>query len=125
MDELNMYKEYILQLYDDPLNKGELNEPDVVRRELNPTCGDDVTLMWKYDDNKVDEVSHLGHGCAISQAAVSMLTEEMKGKSREELEKISQDEMIEMLGIPISHTRYKCALIGLKALQEGLKSEKK
>lgn len=116
-----LYKEFILDLYRNPLNKKEVVDADIVQREFNPVCGDDITLMIKFNtEDKVEDIGHTGSGCAISQAAVSLLTDELKGKTKEEISEITAEQMIEMLGIPISHTRLKCALLGLTAAQKGI-----
>jgi len=117
MDE-TLYKEQILDLYRNPLNKGILSDFDVQHRDFNTSCGDDVTIYIKFDEQRrVKDVSHDGAGCAISQASVSLLTDWMKGKAKQEIEQLTDEEMIAMLGIPISHARRGCALLGWKVLQ--------
>ncbi len=116
-----VYKEMILELYKSPLNKGTLTDFDVKQQDFSTSCGDDITVYVKFDeDGKVKSVAHDGHGCAISQAAASLLTDEMKGKSRNELVALTAEQMTAMLGVPISHTRMACALLALKTLQKGL-----
>jgi len=112
-----VYKEMILDLYRNPLNKGTLPNPDFEHREVNPTCGDDITIAIHFDGNEVQEIMHDGVGCAISQASVSLLTDYIKGKTKEEIKAITKDDALELLQIPISHTRLKCALLGWKVLQ--------
>ena len=118
-NELDMvYKEMILDLYRNPLNKKSLNVFDFKHREFNPTCGDDIQIEIKFDENKkVADVGHTGNGCAISQASVSLLTDTIKNKTKEEIQEITKDDMLELLQIPISHTRLKCALLGWSVLQ--------
>lgn len=117
----SIYKEIILELYRNPLNKGTLSDYDVKEHDFSTSCGDDITIYIKFDENGlVKDVRHDGSGCAISQAAVSLLTDEVKGKTREELLGMSKDTMLELLSVPISYTRMSCALLGLKTLQKGI-----
>jgi len=114
----DLYRDYILDHYKSPRNTGEL--PDATHRyhDTNPLCGDEVTMMLKVGDaGVVEEVRFIGHGCAISQASTSILTEEVKGKTLDELRMIDRDHVLGNLGINISPARIKCALLGLKALK--------
>lgn len=119
--EEEIYKEIILDLYKNPLNKKALFDYDAKQKELNPTCGDEIEIFVKFDSaGKVLDIGHQGQGCAISQAAVSLLTEEIKGKTKEEIQSMTEKNIIEMLQIPISHTRIKCAILGLKTIKKCL-----
>ncbi len=69
------------------------------------------------DDDRVAEVSFEGQGCAISTAATSLLTDELVGMSREELVRLPKEQVLDLLGIEISATRMKCALLGLKVIK--------
>jgi nitrogen fixation NifU-like protein len=116
MDDL--YRDYILDHYKNPRNAGEL--PDATHRyhDTNPLCGDEITMMLKVDDGGVvEDVRFIGRGCAISQASTSILTEEVKGRTLDELRSIDRDHVLENLGITISPARVKCALLGLKTLK--------
>ncbi|MEK7084843.1 MAG: iron-sulfur cluster assembly scaffold protein [Patescibacteria group bacterium] len=118
MEEI-IYKEMILDLYRHPLNKGILSSYDATAHDFSTSCGDDITIYLKFDDmGRIAEIMHDGQGGAISQAAVSLLTEEIKGKQKEMIPKITEEKMIGMLGIPVSYTRKSCALLGLKTLQK-------
>ena len=121
MDALSMYQENILDHYHNPRNHGTLDEPVSIRREeYNPLCGDRLTIEMRVEDDRVTAVRFHGHGCAISQAAMSMLTEAIEGKTLDEVKQISKDDLLEMLGIPISPVRLKCALLSLKAVKAGV-----
>ena len=116
MDEL--YRENILDHYKRPRNFGRLEDFDLDFEDTNPFCGDEQHVFIKLDDaGKVAEVSFEGKGCAISTAATSMLTEELAGKSPEELLRLEKDFVLDLLGIDISATRMKCALLGLKVVK--------
>jgi nitrogen fixation NifU-like protein len=116
MDDL--YREYILEHYKRPHNWGELPDPDLEFSDSNPLCGDELTVQLKVgEDGRIEDVRFSGHGCAISQAAASMSSDEVKGKTIDELVRLDRDFILELLGIDISATRMKCALLSLKVLK--------
>ena len=117
MDDL--YREVILDHYQHPHNHGTLPDPDITFEDSNPLCGDKIRVDLKVENNIVKEVRFSGKGCAISQAAASMLTDELIGKSLEDIKKIDKDFIFEMLGIPLSPSRVKCALLSLKVVKAG------
>ena len=113
MDEL--YRDQILEHYKRPHNFGHLDDANLEFEDTNPFCGDEQHVTIKLDeDGKVAEIAFEGKGCAISTAATSLLTDELAGKSREELLKLPKEFVLELLGIDISATRMKCAMLGLK-----------
>ena len=113
----DFYKDYILDHYRNPRNFGHLDAPDAFAEDLNPLCGDQIRVELKLQDGKVEDVRFSGKGCAISQAATSMLLEEVKGKTLEEVARIPAESVIENVGIGISPMRRKCATLGLKVLK--------
>ncbi len=115
----------IIDLYKNPLNQGELKDASVTHRAYNPLCGDDITVDLLVEENKIVDVRHRGVGCAISQAAVSMLTEEVKGKELDEVMNINKEDVIEMLGIELGPVRLKCGLLGLESLHLAIQEFKK
>ena len=119
-EEEEIYKENIIDYYKNPKNKQELKEPSITQKGSNPLCGDKIVLYLKLDGELIVKASFLGTGCAISLASVSMLTEKLQGMSVTEAKKLSKEDIYEMLGIPISHTRTKCALLSLKTLQKAI-----
>src|SRR5436190_5582861 len=115
MDEL--YREQILEHYKRPHNFGELEQYDLSFEDSNPFCGDEQRVMIRLgEDDRVAEVRFAGKGCAISTAATSLLTDEIGGMSREELLRLDKGFVLQLLGIDISATRMKCALLGLKVV---------
>ncbi len=119
--EDEIYKEMILDLYRNPLNKKALFEYDFKHKEFNPSCGDEIEVFIKLDEaGKIVDIGHQGVGCAISQAAVSLLTEEVKNKTKIEIERLTEKDIVKMLGIPVSQNRIKCATLGLKVLYKCL-----
>ena len=116
MDEL--YRENILEHYKQPHNWGELPQPDLEFEDFNPLCGDELKVQIKVDgDNRVEELRFSGHGCAISQASASMASDEVIGMPVDELIRLDREFILELLGIDISATRMKCALLSLKVLK--------
>lgn len=116
----DLYREHILDHYQNPRNHGEIEVPDISQEEYNPLCGDRLVLQLKIEDDHVGDVKFHGEGCAISQASASMLTELVEGKSVDELKDLSKEDILDMLGIPIGPVRLKCALLSLKALKAGV-----
>jgi len=114
----DLYRDYILDHYKNPRNFGELPDATHHYHDTNPLCGDEITMMLLVDDDqRVQDVRFTGRGCAISQASASILTEEVKGKTLDELRAIDREHVLANLGIPISPARIKCALLSLKALK--------
>ena len=114
-----IYKENIIDHYKHPHNKGEI-EHTHSHRELNTSCGDELTIYLNINNNTIENISFTGHGCAISQASVSMLTDKMKGMTIEEAKELQDKDILELLGIPISYVRMKCALLSLKTVRGAL-----
>jgi nitrogen fixation protein NifU and related proteins len=116
MDEL--YRENILEHYKHPHNWGELDQADFEAHDLNPLCGDELRVQLVVDpEGRITEVAFSGHGCAISQAAASMTSDEVKGMKVEDLLRLDRSFVLELLGIDISAQRMKCALLSLKVLK--------
>jgi nitrogen fixation protein NifU and related proteins len=120
MDDL--YRENILDHYKHPRNwsppEPELEDADLEFHDLNPLCGDELTVRLALDEGRrIAHVRFSGHGCAISQAAASMTSDEVKGMNVDDLLKLDRSFVLELLGIDISATRLKCALLSLKVLK--------
>jgi nitrogen fixation NifU-like protein len=117
-----MYREVILDHYKTPRNHGLLDPSDAVAEGQNPLCGDEVSIYVRFaeDGETIDDVSFEGRGCAISQAATSMLTELVKGRKAEEVALLPKDDLLEEIGIPLTPIRLKCAILGLGVLKVAL-----
>ena len=119
MDDL--YRENILEHYKQPHNwsppQPALSDPDLEFEDNNPLCGDELKVQLKVADGRVADVRFSGHGCAISQASASMASEELVGMPMDELVRLDRDFILDLLGIDISATRMKCALLSLKVIK--------
>ena len=113
-----MYREEILEHYKRPHNWGEIEDPDLEFEDTNPLCGDELRVTIRVDaEERVEDLRFSGHGCAISQAAASMVSDEVKGMPVKELLALDRSFILDLLGIDISATRMKCALLSLKVLK--------
>ena len=118
---MDLYAENILEHYKNPQGKCEVRSAKCEHTEKNISCGDEITIQLKIEDNKISEIGWSGTGCAISQAAMSMLSAKLEGSSTEEIEKLNKEEILEMLGVPIGISRMKCALLCLHTLKNALR----
>lgn len=117
---MDMYAETILEHYRRPHNHGEIAKASIEHMEYNPLCGDSIIIYLVIENDAIKDVKFTGRGCAISQSAASMLTDEIKGKSLEEIKKLDKDFVLGLLGVEISPARMKCALLGIKTLKLAL-----
>ncbi len=121
-----LYREVILDHYKNPRGHGVLESPDAEAEGQNPLCGDEVSIYVSFaeDGDTIEDVRFSGRGCAISQAATSMLTEMVKGRSATHVATLPKDELLEEIGIPLTPVRLKCALLGLGTLKVALHKAK-
>jgi len=115
-----MYKEHILDLYKNPSNYGELADFTHHFRSYNSLCGDDFKIWVDVKDNKIKDVSFTGSGCAISTAASSMVSDKIIGMNIWDVSRMNQEDVLELLHIPVSSGRMKCAVLFLKSVQENV-----
>ena len=113
----NLYAENILERYKNPINKGKLENADANASEVNPLCGDEIEVSIKVDNGNISDAKFIGTGCAISQASVDILLDQIKGRSIKDVAVIDKENFIKNLGIEISAIRLKCALLGFKAVK--------
>lgn len=117
----DLYRENILDHYRNPRNRGTLAGAQIRHQDVNPLCGDEVRFEVRLDERgRVEAAAFDGRGCAISQASASMLTEAVRGKSLDAIKAMGRDDVLALLGIPLSPVRLKCALLALKVLQAGI-----
>lgn len=121
---MDLYSENILFHFKESPFRGKIDDASVEIEEHNPLCGDKLKVYLKFeevDEDKIlKEIKFEGEGCAISQAATSMLAEAIKGKSVEEIKNLDNQFVYDLLGVPISPARVKCALLGLVAVKRGI-----
>ena len=116
-----LYRELILDHYKNPHNHGLLDPADARAEGQNPLCGDEVSVSVRIDDaGAIEDVGFEGRGCAISQAATSMLTDLVKGRPAAEIAAMPKEELLDELGIPLTPVRLKCAILGLGVLKLAL-----
>ena len=121
----SLYQAHIFEHYKHPHNKRRIEDADVVHRGKNVSCGDDLTWYIKWEEGgtaKVDDASFEGYGCAISQSAASLLSDKLKGMSKEEILALSREDILALLHVDISLMREKCAMLALSTLKEMLQA---
>ena len=118
----DMYADTILDYYRNPRNYGAIKDAEIKAKDFNPLCGDEIEINIKLNNGSVKDIKFSGKGCAISQAAASMLTELVMGKNLEDAVKLTKQDILDTLGIQISYVRLKCALLSLKVLKVGIYS---
>jgi nitrogen fixation protein NifU and related proteins len=116
----DFYRENILDHYKNPRNAGHLEAPTATAEGVNPLCGDELSIELQVDDGVVTDVRYNGRGCAISQAAASMLSDTIKGRRVDELAGVGKDDVLEELGIPLTPIRRKCAMLSVGVLKVAL-----
>ncbi len=118
---MDLYAENILDHFRSPRGQELMQDPSIERREENTSCGDELTLRLRIDDEKITGVSWTGTGCAISQSAMSMLSEELMGMTLADADALTKESIYALLGVPIGPRRFKCALLGLHTLKNALR----
>jgi len=137
----DLYKEVIIDHYENPRNYGKLEDAHICEKGANPLCGDELELYLKLDQEKIQDISFEGKGCSISQASASMMTELVKGHTKEEAKQIMQKfksailedkeqnfseeemELESLLGVKKYPVRVKCAVLAWNTLEQALKRE--
>jgi nitrogen fixation NifU-like protein len=121
-----LYREVILDHYKNPRGHGVLADADAIAEGQNPLCGDEVTVSVRFgeDGETIEQVGFEGRGCAISQAATSMLTELVQGRTATEVAELPKEELLDEIGIPLTPVRLKCAILGLGVLKVALHRSK-
>jgi len=122
---MDLYAENILDHYRNPRGKKLLKKPTIEHEEVNASCGDSLTLRLLIKGNVIEDAGWDGTGCAISQAGMSLLAEDLSGKTVEEAAALSPASIRTLLGVPVSERRLKCAMLPLLALKNALRTRKK
>jgi len=119
----DIYREEILDNYQHPKNKGKLAKASSTASVYNTLCGDFIKVELMVKDDVVKDIRFDGDGCAISQAAASMLTEKVKGMSVKKVASLKKDDVLKLLKISLSPTRLRCGLLALDAIQQAIKRQ--
>ena len=122
---MDIYAQNIIDHYKHPRNFGVLPRADFKQQELNATCGDDITVFLKFSGNKLKTLNFIGQGCAISQAGISILSEELIGQTKKQILAYNFEDIKNIFGVAISARRYNCAMLGLRAVQKAIGSSVK
>ncbi|MBI5392593.1 iron-sulfur cluster assembly scaffold protein [Candidatus Woesearchaeota archaeon] len=120
---MDIYLEEMMDHYKNPRNKGKMKKADLILADSNPLCGDELEISIKLEKDKetVKEIKFIGKGCAISQASMSILSENLTGKKLQQIIALKNEDLFELLGnIKLSVMRVKCALLGLKTVQKAI-----
>jgi len=122
----SLYREVILDHYKNPRGHGVIEDADAEAEGQNPLCGDEVSVYVAFaaDGETIDDVKFSGRGCAISQAATSMLMEMTKGRTAEQVASLDKEELLAEIGVPLTPVRLKCAMLGLTTLKVALHKAK-
>jgi len=115
----NLYRDFILEHYRNPHNKGYLDPHDLHFADSNPTCGDEMSMTLRLDPtgSAIADVAFDGRGCAISQASASIMTDTLRGQTLDQVRAMNPKDLLDELGVPIGPARLKCALLAYKVLQ--------
>ena len=120
MSKDNLYREALLERLANPVNQGVIEEPDLEARLVNPLCGDEVLLQLRVRNGTIEQAVYSGNGCAISQVSADFLAEKLQGKNLDQIESITDKDMLETLGINPGPARLKCALLSFEVLKKVL-----
>jgi len=117
-----MYREELLEYYNHPTNRGAIEDAQIKFSDQNPLCGDKVELFAKLDvdGKKITQVKFQGSGCVISMASASMISEYVEGKLMDDIRKMTREDMLSLLGLELTPSRVKCAMLALTALKKGI-----
>jgi nitrogen fixation NifU-like protein len=121
MDEL--YREYLLDHYKNPHNKGEIKNADIHQHDINISCGDEVEIYVKLDEKNHDTIKNIkfeGRGCVICMASTSILTDEVIGKKLSDIHKMDTDDLLKIIGLKLTPARIKCAMLPLVTIKKGV-----
>jgi nitrogen fixation protein NifU and related proteins len=119
----SLYREQLLDYYKNPTNKRIMQDYDLHKKDSNPLCGDEIEVFVKLEDAKIKDISFTGTGCVISMSVASMLMEYLEGKSVDEIKNMSREQLLDMVGLKLTPTRVKCAMLSLNALKKSMIEE--
>jgi nitrogen fixation NifU-like protein len=118
MDEL--YREALLEHYRTPSNKGKMLKPTITKEDSNPLCGDTIEISLRIKDDKIQDVKFVGKGCVVSMASADILASELKGKTTTHAQNMTREELLDLIGLNLTHTRIKCAMLSLITIKKAI-----
>ena len=117
---MDIYREEFMEIYKTPMNKGKLEHPSVVEHGVNESCGDEMDLYLKIENGKVIDASFEATACSVAIVSSALLTEELKGKTLEEVEKFSKEDLLKLIGVNLTTSRVKCATLPLETIKKAI-----
>lgn len=117
---MDLYAQNVMDHFKNPRNKGNLENPTIKHEEANYSCGDKISVDLKIENDALKDIRFDGNGCAISQAAISIMTEIILNKTIAEIMALKEEDVVAMLGVPVGYRRKKCALLGLLTIKNAL-----
>lgn len=121
---MDLYAQNVMDHFKNPRNKGSLENPTIKHEEANYSCGDKISVDLRIENDILKEIRFDGNGCAISQAAISIMTEIILNKTVKEIMAFKEEDIVAMLGVPVGYRRKKCALLGLLTLKNAILSSR-
>ena len=118
----NFYREQLMEIYKNPTHLGTLTKPTVQVHEVNPMCGDEITLHLNIKDDKIIDAKFAGAACAVSIVSSELLLEDIKGKTLEEAKQLTKEELLKLIGITLTTSRVRCATLSLEALTNAIRN---
>jgi len=118
---MDLYREEFMEIYKNPMNQGKMENPTIVEHGVNEACGDEMDLFLKIEKGKVIDAKFTAQSCSVGVVSSAILTDEIKGKTIEEVKKLSKKDLLELIGVNLTTSRIKCATLPLETLEKTIK----
>lgn len=118
---MDLYREEFMEIYKNPMNQGKMENPTIVEHGVNEACGDEMDLFLKIEKGKVVDAKFTAQSCSVGVVSSAILTDEIKGKTIEEVKKLSKKDLLELIGVNLTTSRIKCATLPLETLEKTIK----
>jgi len=115
---MDLYREEFMEIYKNPMNQGKMENPTIVEHGVNEACGDEMDLFLKIEKGKVIDAKFTAQSCSVGVVSSAILTDEIKGKTIEEVKKLSKKDLLELIGVNLTTSRIKCATLPLETLEK-------
>lgn len=119
---MDVYREEFMEIYKNPMNEGELENPSIVEHGVNEACGDEMDLYLKIENGVVTDTSFKAQSCSVCVVSSAILTDEIKGKKISEVKDLSKEDLLKLIGVNLTTSRVKCATLPLETLQKSLEN---